>query len=312
MHANDFAWFFVPTFIFGEALIRSIKNWRSTKQGYPVKDLLINFSIGMIDRLVTKFFWIAIMFFAFQAIATHAPLPAINMQRWWSWPLAILLSDLAFYWYHRAGHEIRLFWAIHNVHHSSTFYNFSTSIRLSWFEGLFRWPFWIILPLAGFSAEVSMEAYIIVRLYQVLLHTEAVKNLGWLEFILSTPSHHRVHHARNPQYLDKNYGGITILWDRLFGTFSAEEEPVDYGLVKQLTNKNIFWINIHEFIGLGRDLTASDSWSHKLRFIFGKPGWTPEPETTHAKAAEFMNPSPAYDFDSRSNATEPFEQVALR
>lgn len=293
MDINAFAWFFVPTFIFGEALIRSIKDWRSSELGYPFKDLFVNFSIGFIDRLVTKFLWIAIMYFAFQAIATHASLPAINMQSWWAWPLAILLSDFAFYWYHRAGHEIRLFWAIHNVHHSSTFYNFSTSVRLSWLEGLFRWPFWIILPLAGFSAEVSMVAYMVVRLYQVLLHTEAVKKLGFLEFILSTPSHHRVHHGRNPQYLDKNYGGITILWDRLFGTFAEEKETVDYGLVKQLKSSNILWINIHEFFSLGSDFTSTPNWRHKLSYLFGKPGWAPEHEVALDEAVSYLNQVPA-------------------
>ncbi len=293
MDINEFAWFFVPTFIFGEALIRSIKDWRSSRASYPFKDLIVNFSIGLIDRLATKFLWTAIMYLAFQAIATHASLPAINMQNWWAWPLAILLSDFAFYWYHRAGHEIRLFWAVHNVHHSSTFYNFSTSVRLSWLEGLLRWPFWIILPLAGFSAEISMVAYMLVRLYQVLLHTEAVKKLGFLELILSTPSHHRVHHGRNPQYLDKNYGGITILWDRLFGSFAEEQEAVDYGLVKQLKSSNIIWINAHEFAKLYSDLGSTINWRHRLRFLLGKPGWAPHHESELDEAVGFLNQVPA-------------------
>ena len=276
MDINTFAYLFVPTMIFGEVIGRAFTDWKSRDQRFPFKDLAVNFSIGMIDRLVTKFFWTAIMFWAFKGLENHATPFSIDMNLWWAWPLAILLSDFAFYWYHRAGHEIRLFWAIHNVHHSSTFYNFSTSIRLSWFEGLFRWPFWIILPLAGFSAEISMVAYLVVRLYQVLLHNEYVGKLGFLEYFLSTPSHHRVHHARNPEYLDKNYGGVTIIWDRLFGTFAEEKATVDYGLVKQLESNNIFWINGHEFVKIFQDLKNSKQLSHSLGYLFGKPGWAPE------------------------------------
>jgi sterol desaturase/sphingolipid hydroxylase (fatty acid hydroxylase superfamily) len=294
MDINSFSWFFVPTMIFGEALIRQITDAKTQKARFPWKDLVINFTIGLGDRVVTNLFWTGIMFFAMQAVATHAQFHRIDMNHWWAWPLAILLSDFAFYWYHRAGHEIRLFWAVHNVHHSSTFYNFSTSVRLSWLEGLLRWPFWVIVPLAGFSAEVTMVAYMVVRLYQVLLHNEYVGKLGFLEYILSTPSHHRVHHARNEQYLDKNYGGITILWDRLFGTFAEEQEKVDYGLVKQLESNNIFWINAHEFLKIASDLKTSrrprDAWS----YVFGRPGWTPESAAVEEAAPESATPQTAF------------------
>lgn len=289
MDINSFSWIFVPTMIFGEALIRQITDARSQKDRFPWKDLAVNFSIGLIDRAVTKLFWTGIMFAAMQAVATHAQLVSIDMSHWWAWPLAILLSDFAYYWYHRAGHEVRLFWAVHNVHHSSTFYNFSTSVRLSWMEGLLRWPFWVILPLAGFSAEVTMVAYLVVRLYQVLLHTEYVGKLGFLEYILCTPSHHRVHHGRNEQYLDKNYGGVTIIWDRLFGTFAEEQEKVDYGLVKQLDSNNIVWINAHEFVKMGCDIKNSSSLKEAWSYTFGKPGWAPEvpaPEVLHLNGVE--------------------------
>lgn len=294
MDINSFSWFFVPTMIFGEALIRQITDAKTQKSRFPWKDLVINFTIGLGDRVVTNLFWTGIMFFAMQAVATHAQFHHMDMNHWWAWPLAILLSDFAFYWYHRAGHEIRLFWAVHNVHHSSTFYNFSTSVRLSWLEGLLRWPFWVIVPLAGFSAEVTMVAYMVVRLYQVLLHNEYVGKLGFLEYILCTPSHHRVHHARNEQYLDKNYGGITIIWDRLFGTFAEEQEKVDYGLVKQLESNNIFWINAHEFVKMASDLKKSrrlrDAWS----YVFGRPGWTPESVTVEEAAPESATPQTAF------------------
>ncbi|MFY7927238.1 MAG: sterol desaturase family protein [Oligoflexus sp.] len=278
MDINQFAYFFVPAFIIGEIVVRSILDWKKRRQTFPLKDVLINFSIGLIDRLVTTLFWTVIMYKAFVAIYQHGTTLRIDMSNWWAWPLALLLSDFAFYWYHRAGHEVRFLWAIHNVHHSSEHYNFSTSIRLSWLEGLFRWPFWCILPIAGFTPEVSMIAYMITRLYQVTLHNEYISKLGWLEHVLSTPSHHRVHHARNPQYLDKNYGGITILWDRLFGTFAREEEPVEYGLVKQLNSSNIVWINFHEYVSLWQDIRKAKRWQDRLLYLWHKPGWTPAPD----------------------------------
>ncbi len=285
MDINTFSWLFVPSFIFGEMVIRNYADWRAKDWRYPFKDILVNFSIGMIDRLVTKLLWTVIMYQAFVYIHSNWTSLRVDMSSWWAWPLAILLSDLAFYCYHRAGHELRLFWAIHNVHHSSQHYNFSTSIRLSWFEGLFRWPFWIILPLTGFSAEVSMTAYLAVRLYQVLLHTEAVGKLGWLEYILSTPSHHRVHHGRNEEYLDKNYGGVTIIWDRLFGTFAEEQEKVDYGLVKQLDSHNLIWINAQEFVNLYNDIRSASRLTDKVCYLFKKPGWAPVDAETLANEA---------------------------
>jgi alkylglycerol monooxygenase len=293
MDINTFAWIFVPTMIFGEGIIRKITDLKSDKPRCPWKDLIINFSVGLGDRFATNLFWTGIMFFAMKMVEQHAQFAAIDMKHWWAWPLAILLSDFAFYWYHRAGHEIRLFWAVHNVHHSSTFYNFSTSVRLSWLEGLLRWPFWVILPLAGFSAEITMVAYLVVRLYQVLLHNEYITKLGFLEYILSTPSHHRVHHGRNEQYLDKNYGGITILWDRLFGTFAEEEEKVDYGLVKQLESNNLLWINAHEFVKIAQDVKSSTKFQHALSYIFGKPGWAPGAVSGAEKLPEGTAPQSA-------------------
>lgn len=275
MDINIFAAIFVLSMVFGEVIVRSIKDWNTQKERFPLKDLLVNFVIGIGDRLTTTFLWTAIMFAAFKAIETYVTPFAIDMKLWWTWPLAIVMSDFAFYCYHRAGHEVRLLWAVHNVHHSSTFYNFSTSIRLSWFEGLLRWPFWAILPLAGFSTEVTFIAYMIVRLYQVLLHNEYVHKLGFLEYFLSTPSHHRVHHARNEQYLDRNYGGVTILWDRLFGSFAEEKEAVEYGLVKQLETNNLAWINVHEFVKIASDVKNARTFKEAFLYVFGKPGWAP-------------------------------------
>ncbi len=141
-----------------------------------------------------------------------------------------------------------------------------------------------------------MVAYFIVRLYQVLLHNEYVGKLGWIESILCTPSAHRVHHARNEQYLDKNYGGITIIWDRIFGTYCPETSPVEYGLVKQLNSNNLIWINFHEFVKIGQDLAQAKTWRERWHYFWGKPGWTPSsiesvPTLSHPSFSETLQRS---------------------
>jgi sterol desaturase/sphingolipid hydroxylase (fatty acid hydroxylase superfamily) len=275
MSIEIFGMFFVPTLIFGEALYHGVQRLRNKETQFSFQDVGINFATGLIDRFFTGLLWTGVMYAAFYFLYHHLTPLRIDMSQIWAWPLALLLSDFAYYWYHRAGHEVRFFWAIHNVHHSSEHYNFSTSVRLSWLEGLFRWPFWSILPLVGYTPEVTLIAYLAVRLYQVILHSEHIPKLGFLESFLSTPSHHRVHHGRNPQYLDKNYGGVTIIWDKLFGTFTPEQEAVDYGLTTPLASKNLVHINLHEFASLAKDVARAPRWQDRWNYLVKKPGWTP-------------------------------------
>jgi sterol desaturase/sphingolipid hydroxylase (fatty acid hydroxylase superfamily) len=183
----------------------------------------------------------------------------------------IFAEDLCYYAYHRASHEVRLFWAGHVAHHSSQRYTLATALRQSWTEPVMGVCFWLPLPLLGFRPEQVMLASSISLLYQYWIHTETIRTLGPLEWVMNTPSHHRVHHGSNERYLDKNHGGIFILWDRLFGTFEPESEKVIYGLTKNVGTFNPVVVQFHEFADIARDVRAAKSWRARLRAVFASP-----------------------------------------
>lgn len=191
---------------------------------------------------------------------------------WWSWILLLFAEDCCYYWFHRLHHEVRLLWAAHVVHHSSQHYNLSTALRQPWVTPFTGPIFWAPLPLLGFSPAMVLIAQSWSLLYQFWLHTEAVGKLGPLEWVLNTPSHHRVHHGTNPEYLDKNHGGIFIIWDRLFGTFAEERDRVVYGITKNLESFSPITIAVHELRAMGRDLVASRGPRDAWRAVFGRPG----------------------------------------
>ena len=200
----------------------------------------------------------------------------------WSWPVlaaCFFAEDLAYYWMHRVAHERRWFWASHVVHHSSQHYNLSTALRQTWtgIVGL-SFIFWLPLVFVGFPPEMVAMFSAISLVYQFWIHTEAIDRLGPLEWVLNTPSHHRVHHAINPQYLDANYAGVLIIWDRLFGTFVAEDKriPIRYGIISQLGTFNPFRVAFHEWAGIFRDVAAAKSLREAFGYMFGPPGWSPD------------------------------------
>ena len=196
---------------------------------------------------------------------------------WWAWPLCFVLDDLAYYWFHRTAHRVRWFWASHVIHHSSQHYNLSTALRQTW-TGFISLGFIFRLPLFLIGFEPAMVFFCagLNLIYQFWIHTEAIGRMPrWFEGVMNTPSHHRVHHGTNPRYLDANYAGVFIIWDRMFGTYTpeVEEEPVRYGLVKQLGSFNILWAATHEWIGIAKDVWHAP-WSAKLGYIVMPPGWT--------------------------------------
>jgi len=202
----------------------------------------------------------------------------IPMNAVWAWIAVFLLEDLTYYVFHRLSHERRIWWAAHVNHHSSTHYNLSTALRQTWTGGVAgTWLLWLPLSLLGFPpAMVAIEKGISL-VYQYWIHTETIRRLpAWFEAVFNTPSHHRVHHARNPRYLDRNYAGILIVWDRLFGSFQPEldEEPCRYGIVKNLGTFNIFRVAFHEWIAIAQDLVRSPR--HAVGWLFGPPGWSPD------------------------------------
>ncbi len=196
---------------------------------------------------------------------------------WWSIVLVLILADITYYWEHRIAHEVRLLWTQHAVHHSSRDYNIVTGVRFGPLEGVWSLIAHIPMIVMGFAPEMVFFGIIVVLAYQTWIHTELIGKLGPLEWVLNTPSHHRVHHGADDKYLDKNYGGITILWDRLFGTFQVEEETPRYGLKRDFNSQNPVVVWFSEWPALIRDVKRAQSWGEAWAFILKHPGWRPEP-----------------------------------
>ncbi|MBY0563178.1 MAG: sterol desaturase family protein [Hyphomonadaceae bacterium] len=200
----------------------------------------------------------------------------------WTWPVLVacfFAEDLAYYWMHRISHERRWFWASHVIHHSSQHYNLTTALRQTWTGVLgLSFIFWLPLVYIGFPPEMVLMFSAISLVYQFWIHTEAIDRLGPLEWVLNTPSHHRVHHAINPRYLDANYAGVLIIWDRLFGTFIPEDDKdqIRYGIISQLGTFNPFRVAFHEWAGIWRDVTHAKSVREVWGYMFGPPGWSPD------------------------------------
>ncbi|CAG5068367.1 hypothetical protein DYBT9623_01097 [Dyadobacter sp. CECT 9623] len=192
------------------------------------------------------------------------------------WLLLFLLEDLAFYTLHYVDHHSRLFWAVHVTHHSSEHFNLTTGFRSSVFQPLYRFIYFIPLAILGFEPADIIVMYSLTQIYGIIVHTEYVKKLGWLEYLLVTPSHHRVHHASNVQYLDKNMGMCLIIWDRIFGTFQEEmaEVPPRYGLTKPMQPENVVQTVFHEWQEIGRDFQQPVDLPTKLKYLLKAPGWS--------------------------------------
>lgn len=196
-----------------------------------------------------------------------------------TWVALFFADDLAYYWFHRVSHENRVFWASHVVHHSSEHYNLSTALRQTWVPMTYL-PFWLALPLLGFAPWMVLLAQSWSLIYQFGLHTERIGRLPRpLEAVLNTPSHHRVHHGANEQYLDRNYGGILVIWDRLFGTFEPEGERVRYGLTKNIRTFNPAKVAFHEYAALWHDVRSAPTWRARAGHLWHGPGWEPEEES---------------------------------
>ena len=190
---------------------------------------------------------------------------------------AIVLADLAYYWEHRFTHRVGIAWSSHTVHHSSPHFNLSVAYRFGPLDWLWPLPFYLPLAMLGFHPFLILFAEVLVQLYQTILHTEAIGRLPKpIERVMNTPSHHRVHHGANPEYLDKNYGGIFIIWDRLFGTFAKERAPVKYGLVTPIESINPLTVFFHGFTRLARKVTGSGRLMTGLSYITRPPDWSPE------------------------------------
>lgn len=254
--------------------------------GYAWPDTLASLAMG-IGNLVVRLLCLGLTVAVFSTAWQHRlwELQTEAGGPWWTFVLLFFAEDLVFYGFHRASHEVRLLWASHVNHHSSERYNLSTALRQPWTSPLFAVWFWAPLAWLGFHPVWIATASAISLLYQYGLHTELVRTLGPLEFIFNTPSHHRVHHAVNARYLDRNHGGVLIVWDRLFGTFEPEAEAPVYGIRSPLRSFNPVVIAFHDLVAMAREVMGARTWRGRVGYVFGPPGWTEDgPQTTSAAA----------------------------
>jgi len=261
-------------------IVEAFLRIRHEMHEYKVKDTFANITIAVVNLIISVFLKSTILFVL------------VNLQHFslfnFGTSLAVcvilfFLSDLILYGIHYLEHKSRFFWAIHAVHHSSESFNFSVALRTAHTNSLYKFFTEAPLCLLGFDAyQVVMINNIIMSL-AFFQHTELIGKLGWLEYFLNTPSHHRVHHASNEKYIDKNFGGILIIWDKLFGTFQVEDEKPVYGLTKPIKTYNPFRIVFHEWIALVKDLLKSKSLKEGLSYMFDRPGWKPGEEKRVSK-----------------------------
>jgi sterol desaturase/sphingolipid hydroxylase (fatty acid hydroxylase superfamily) len=242
--------------------------------GYEPRDTRTSLSMGL-GNVVVNVVWKLAVVAIYAALYELTPL-RIPADAWWAWVLLFFADDLAYYWFHRVSHESRVFWASHVVHHSSQHFNLSTALRQTWVPMTYL-PFWLALPLLGFEPWMVLLAQSWSLIYQFALHTERVRKLPrCVEAVFNTPSHHRVHHGANDVYLDRNYGGILIVWDRLFGTYVPEGERVRYGLTKNIHTHHPVRVAFHEYAALWADLRAARSWRVRWGLLLRGPGWNPD------------------------------------
>lgn len=265
---------------------------------YRLPDAIANLSCGITSQLsglFLKIFAIGIYQYLFEHFGFFTWEKTLLY-----WIFLIFLVDLAYYWAHRMSHEINLFWGGHVVHHQSEDYNLSVALRQSSLQVI--WTFGFSLPIAFLGFDTLDFALIAAlnTLYQFWIHTESIKKLPhWFEFIFNTPSHHRVHHGCDPKYIDKNYAGLFIIWDRMFGTFREEEEKPTYGITKPINSWNAVWANMSHYAAMADDIKQIPKWSDRLKYLFKKPGWLPDgmggyrpaPEVDKASYKKYETPS---------------------
>jgi sterol desaturase/sphingolipid hydroxylase (fatty acid hydroxylase superfamily) len=254
------------------------------RKGYLGKDTRTSLSMGLGALVFMGLFKAAtlVMFVALWVYVAPRHLPT---DTWWSWLVLFVAVDLAWYCNHRFSHRVRIGWAAHQAHHSSEYFNLGTALRQKWNP----WSeaiFWAPLPLLGFAPWTIYTAFAVNLIYQFFLHTELVGKLARpIEFVFNTPSHHRVHHGSDPEYLDKNYGGVLIIWDRLFGSFQAELHRPRFGLTKPVDTYNVVKLQYHEYGNIIADVRAATGLRAKLGYIFAPPGWRPKHVAAPAEPA---------------------------
>ncbi len=244
--AHPFAPYRIWIFFLLTALIviEALWNWRNNRHVYNLKETAANLSILMgfhLSKIITTGYQLAVLGFFSSLAIVHLPSTPLVFV------ITFLVADFSYYWYHRLSHKVKFFWAFHLVHHSSQWMNLTTAYRLNWFSALVSPVFFIPPVLLGFPPSFLVIALALNLFYQFFMHTQAIGKIGWLEGVIDTPSAHRVHHGSNELYIDKNFGGVLMIWDRMFGTYQPETEPVKYGITTGFVGYNPFKLIFHGF-----------------------------------------------------------------
>lgn len=274
----------VPFFLLTIAIELAALRWLDHDDGvtgYLRKDTSTSLLMGLGSLVFLTALKVG-TFVVYSALFVHVALWRLPTDTWWYWVGLILGMDLAYYFQHRFVHRVRIGWAAHQAHHSSEYMNFGTALRQKW-NPWFEFIFWLPLPLLGFAPWTIYVAFSFSLIYQFFVHTELVGRL-WrpIELVFNTPSHHRVHHGSDPEYLDKNYAGILIVWDRLFGSFAEEKQRPTYGLTTPVETYNVVTLQYGDYATLFRQVREADRWRHKLGYVLGPPGWRPPEESGRA------------------------------
>ena len=267
---STIVYYSVPFFLITLLLELQALRKRENLVGYESRDTWVSLALGVGNVVIAALAKTAVVpfYFFLHRFAVFEIEPSVV-----AFAVLFVAEDFCYYWFHRVHHESRFFWAAHVNHHSSTHFNLSTALRQSLTTPLTGPLFWAPLAVIGFAPELIAIAQAVSLIYQYWLHTELIGRMGPFEWIFNTPSHHRVHHGRNPQYLDRNYAGILIVWDRLFRSFEPEVEAVDYGLTKNLNTFNLWTVAFHEWQAIGRDVLRAGSLGEAIGMVFRAPGW---------------------------------------
>ncbi len=287
--------------LIGVELLVGLKRGRNT---YRLSDALNSIGLGIMSQIVGVF-TVLMTAGIYTVVHQHVALVRLPADAWWVWVAGLVLYDLCYYWHHRLGHTVAVLWAAHAVHHQSEDYNLSTALRQTSSGFLFGWLFYLPMAVLGFPPLVFGIVALIDLLYQYWVHTQQIGRLGWFDRWFCAPSNHRVHHAVNDRYLDRNYGGILIVWDRLFGSFEPEDdaEPCVYGTRSPLRSWNPLWANLQVYADLAHDAWHAGRWIDKLRVWVMPPGWRPADV-----AARF--PKPAFDLRAVQRYDPPIGRAA--
>jgi sterol desaturase/sphingolipid hydroxylase (fatty acid hydroxylase superfamily) len=270
----------VPIFTFLILFEMGISLWQQ-KSYYRVNDTISNISAGIIQQTL-KFIPAFLGLVSYLYIQQHVSLwpEALGQNTWWMWLALFVLVDFQYYWFHRLSHRVNLLWSGHVVHHQSEEYNLSVALRQSFFQGIYAVPFNWPLAVLGFDLKMVVAVGALNTLAQFWIHTRAIDRLpAFFEAFLNTPSHHRVHHGRNPRYIDKNYAGAFIIWDRLFGTFEPEAEPVVYGITVPTQSWNPLRAQTETMGAIWQKVKHASNWRQRVGYLVKPPGWEPDQAT---------------------------------